>query len=226
MNDVKRQNVELNKRIEQLEQIIGNPRNGETNDNGPSLAQVVKNASSGGNQKHNNNNNDKITSKSANRNSKIPPIVVDDDGKRNEMVTELLKITDKITFSPINANKCRICVTDNLENYQKVLEFIKARNMSGNTYTPKEQKPITLLIRNLEFNTAIDEKVIESEYTKAGFTIKKVVKWSTKAMAEKSRYFWLVQFDPCTDMTKLNEKRLICNVAVRYEKPTNSLELM
>lgn len=45
-------------------------------------------------------------------------------------------------------------------------------------------------------------------------------------MAEKNRHFWLVQFDACTDMSKLNEMRLICNVTVRYEKPTSKLQLM
>lgn len=226
ISDLRKEKVDMNQRLRKLEQLINNGKDVEMVEPAiPTVANVVKNAMLNTNQ-NNNNNNGNVTSKSTNRNSKIPPIVVDDNGKRQEIVSDLLKITNKITFSPINANKFRISVTDNLDNYGKVLEYLKAKNMNGNTYTPKELKPITLLVRNLEFNTGIDEKVIETEYKNAGFTIKKIVKWSTKAMAEKNRYFWLVQFDPNTDMSKLNEKRLICNVAVRYEKPTSKLELM
>lgn len=45
-------------------------------------------------------------------------------------------------------------------------------------------------------------------------------------MASKSRYFWLLQFHPKADMSKLKEKRLMMSVAVRYEKPTNKLLIM
>lgn len=47
-----------------------------------------------------------------------------------------------------------------------------------------------------------------------------------KKQKEKERFFWLVQFDANTDVKKLYEKRLICNVSVRYEKPSSNLELM
>lgn len=225
-----------NERIVTLENSV-KEINGKVANSEPTWAEVMhndeqtQNTAPCGSSKSNNNNTEtantvNTTSKSVNRNSKIPPIVVDDNGKKGELVSELLKITDKITFSPINASKFRVLVTDNLQNFDKVLACIKAKNMNGNTYTPKEQKPITLLVRNLEFNTAVNEDTIRTEYTNSGFTIVKVLKWSTKTMKEKERFFWLVQFDANTDMRKLYEKRLICNVSVRYEKPSSNLELM
>lgn len=126
----------------------------------------------------------------------------------------------------MNNRKFRICVTDSMDNYRKVLEYVKTNDMNGNTYTPKDEKPISLLVRNLEFNTGITEENIKTEYSTDGFVVIKAVKWSTKSMAEKNRFFWLVQFDPKTDMKKLNAKKLLCNISVRYEKPTSKLELM
>lgn len=176
----------------------------------------------------NNNNTQRISQLNANtrnRSALIPPIVVEDNENRKQIWEAVKKITDKVTFSPINSKRYRICVTDNLENYQKVLELVKSAGLKGNTYTPKEFKPISLLVRNLEY-VDVDETKIKEEFAKIGVVVLKAVQWSTKMMASKNKFFWLVQFHPKTDLAKLKEKRLMMNVAVRYEPPTNKLKIM
>lgn len=178
-----------------------------------------------------NNNNNKATlntsqANTRNRSAEIPPIVVEDAGNRQKIWNDVCQITDKVTFYPINSNRYRICVTDNLENYQKVLDIVKGAGLKGNTYTPKDIKPISLLVRNLEFVEGLDEEKIKTEYNNCGVSVQKAVQWSTRMMASKKKYFWLLQFHPKTDLTKLKEKLLLFNVAVRYEKPTNKLKIM
>lgn len=160
------------------------------------------------------------------RNTKIPPIIVEDNGKRESVWKDLLNITKFITFNPINAKKYRVCVTDNIENYNKVLTYIKANGLKGNTYMPSETKPISLLIRNLEYNTDIDEIIIKKEYKNMGFDVIKASHWSTSTMARNNKFFWIVQFNPLTDLNQLAKSRLICNISVRYEKPLNKLEIV
>lgn len=172
------------------------------------------------------NNNAIAGQPNNNRNAVIPPIIVEDMENRQQIWNAVLNITDKVSFCPINSKRYRICVNDNLENYTKVLQYVKGVGLKGNTYTPKDAKPISLLVRNLEYVDALDEEAIKAEYRKSGCEVIKAVKWSTKAMASKNKFFWLVQFQSKTDMAKLNEKNLILNVVVRYEKPLSRLEIM
>lgn len=166
------------------------------------------------------------TNTNRNRNSKIPPIIVEDNGKRELVWKDLLNITKNITFNPINAKKYRVSVTDNIDNYNQVLTYIKTKGLKGNTYMPSENKPISLLIRNLEYNTDIDEIIIKNEYKNMGFDVIKASHWSTSTMARNNKFFWIVQFNPLTDLKQLAKNRLICNIAVRYEKPLSKLELV
>lgn len=160
---------------------------------GPSFANVVLNENL--NQHGNNTNevrfnkNNTISNqnsrnvKTQSRNKVIPPIVIEDDGNRQLVINEIRKITDKVNFCPINSKRYRICNTDNIENYNKVIEFVKTSKLKGNTYTPPDMKPITLLIRNLEFIDDLDEIKIKNEFTKDGFEVLKAVKWCTRAIA-------------------------------------------
>lgn len=203
---------------------------------GPSFANVTRNVNltqHGDNESgvkfHNNNTNPSQNPRNVNtqsRNKVIPPIVIEDDGNRQHVISEIRKITDKVNFCPINSKRYRICVTDSIEHYNKVIDFVEANKLKGNTYTPPDMKPITLLVRNLKFIDDIDETKIKSEFANDGFVVLKAVKWSTRAMAERERFFWLVQFNHNTDMTKLNNKRLMLNISVRYEKPTSKLQIM
>lgn len=172
------------------------------------------------------NNNTSECRRSTVKRNEIPPIVVEDNGNRQGIWKEVLKITDKVSFCPINSKRYKIIVMDNLENHSKVLAYVKGAGMKGNTYTPKDEKPITLLVRNLEYVDAINEETIKNEYKNSGVNVLKAVKWSTKTMASKDKFFWLLQFHSKTDITKLNEKNLILNVVVRYEKPMSKLRIM
>lgn len=152
------------------------------------LSEVVFN-----NNNNNGNNSGNVSANNTrNRSADIPPIVVEDDGNRSKIWEDVRKITDKVTFSPINSKRYRICVTDNLENYQKVLDLVKVAGLKGNTYTPKEQKPISLIVRNLEYIDGLNEAAIKAEYSKWGVVVMKAVQWSTKMMASKNKFFWLV----------------------------------
>lgn len=95
-------------------------------------SQATRNANNTSETVNSSNNNSYANAvKSTSRNSKIPPIVVDDNGNKQKVINYILKITEKVNFSPINARKFRIYVTDNLENYQRVLEYIKTSEMIG-----------------------------------------------------------------------------------------------
>lgn len=87
-------------------------------------------------------------------------IFFDDNDNRQQIWADVKQITDKVTISPINTKRYRICVTDNLENYRKVLDYVESAGLKGNTYTPKEHKPISLLVRNLEYVADLDEEKI------------------------------------------------------------------
>lgn len=251
INELKNTVAILSKRIRQMEKIISEnglqiPDDNEINrqgmDENISYADIMRTRGTHvvhNSGYYNNNPNTQTTSSQVvnnnasndhkaihSRNSAIPPIIVEDEGNRKEIWNEVKKITDKITFIPINSKRYRICVTDSLENYNKILNYIKNSGAKGNTYTPKDLKPISLIVRNLEYVDSLDEQTIKDEYAKFGFTVQKAVHWSTKRMANNNKFFWFIQFNPNTDMTKLKNKTLIFNVSVRYEKPMNKLEIM
>lgn len=237
VNELKKQNELVMKQNELLMKVLsennisvpsGDPMETESPINSSSFAEITKqhmNSSVNEVKIHNNNNtgtvNNQRTAITQSGNAAIPPIVVEDNGNRQQIWNELRQITDKVTFSPINTKRYRICVTDSIDSYNKILEYVK-----GNTYTPKDSKPFTLLVRNLEFVDELNEEKIKKEYANARVDVLKASHWSTRAMSNNNRFFWLVQFNPRTDMTKLNNIRLMFNVSVRYEKPSSKLEIM
>lgn len=125
-------------------------------------------------------------------------------------------------FSLRNINKnCTHVITSSSDDHRKIRDLLKTEKQKFFYYTPKDEKPINLLIRGLD-NT-YEESDIESALLDLSINTEliKVVRFSTSNSRKNDvkLNLWLVKVKPTSDVTGLMRLRFLLNQSIAVEKP-------
>lgn len=147
--------------------------------------------------------------------SRIPPIVaysLSVNWLRNQLTGVDFKIKN------INSNMCNIFVND-VQTFVKVRQILSINDIYFYTYTPKEIKPVNLLIKGLDSSFEANEIKDELETKFPDLKFIKVAPFTTKNAInnEKNLNIWFVQVAPDADISDFKKLKFILHSVVRVE---------
>lgn len=165
------------------------------------------------------NENDEFVTK---RNKKIPTVDIWSENTR-AIQKKLNEAFPKgaLIFWRINKSKFRV-YPKTTDLREKLIEYLEKRGIHFNTYKPKEEKLINILIKNTDID---DEELIRSELNSIGIVPHTIKRYETGHMRKNNieSRIWHLLSEPNTDTKSLFEKKNIGAHIVKYEymkKPT------
>lgn len=178
---------------------------------------VLKNKHILNNNIQNNDSADKAESK-IKKNKDVPDIVVYEIQNHKELLTHLKTLlgNDHITLRPINKDKTAIC-TYNLTDRNKIKEFLSDNSARYFTHTPKQEKPISCLIKYV--NNSFDETDIREDIAKLklDLNIIQLKKLPSQTQTSRGNSVWFIQFTNNSNYKPLLGKQKICSTVVHIE---------
>ncbi|CAL7937378.1 unnamed protein product [Xylocopa violacea] len=153
------------------------------------------------------------------RNSKPPPVIIYNTNCKNTITILQTQIKD-FYLKKINETK-HIVYANNSDNYKKVIEILRNKKIEFFTYTPKQTKRNTVLLKNLEGD--FDAKVILDELQKIeleNVRFLPIKKFQTrKSMKEgRSLPIYIAQLIPDSKVEKLKNIKVLLHSLVSWEK--------
>lgn len=123
-----------------------------------------------------------------------------------------------------------VMYTKTLNDYNTLLEKIKAAQIQFHTYTLQDQKPLTSILEGLAPNITEEEvkKDLESQGSK-NIVVKQL---SSKTENEKGKFdevklpIFSIKFEPQTKISDLNKERFVCYCKVHWEKQISKKTLV
>lgn len=148
--------------------------------------------------------------------NKLPPFFIYSFSHRN-FKENFPNINFKM--QAINANLKKFFV-NNLADYLSVREKLEAsESINFFTYTPKDIKPISYIIRGLDFSFSAEEidSAIKAQFP--GLTITKIDTFSTafSRKSGKNTNLWLIQIASGSNVSEFRKLRLLLNSVVSIE---------
>lgn len=119
------------------------------------------------------------------------------------------------TFTSINRSKFRINASDK-EVREQIIQLLKERNIQYNTYTPKDEKMINVLLKGCETN---EIAIIEETLQNNNIQPHKIQKFTTGYMRQNKTdsNIWQIILKPNTNTNKLFEIKTIDYWSVKWE---------
>jgi hypothetical protein len=152
--------------------------------------------------------------------TKVPPLNVFNSNIK--IVKELIKNKLKINDFEIKRynNDHFIVKTYNLEDFKNVKEMLKKGDTEHFTNTPKEEKVITLLLKNLGEDYDVNEVeylLKENENDEIKFI--KVTRLTTKRSIENNRLLphFIVQADPKSNINAIKQIKYLDHTSIKWE---------
>lgn len=121
-----------------------------------------------------------------------------------------------------NVNKnCTHIISSSLEDHKLLREHLKNENQKFYFYTPKDEKPINVIIRGID--NSYDENDIISELNNLNIKIDvlRVMRYSTNNSKRKNikLNLWLLKMAPGSDVSAVMKIKYLLNQRVSFEKP-------
>lgn len=167
----------------------------------------------------NTNNNDESKYKQNDkikRNDLIPPIVI---WNENIAATQTL-IKQNITkngciFESINKTKVRVIPKD-IKIREQIINFLKERQYTFNTYTPADKKMTSILLKGCETN---EEEIIQETLNENDIIPYKIKKFTTGHMRANNieSNIWQIILKPETDVNQILKIRYVDHWSVKWE---------
>lgn len=153
------------------------------------------------------------------RTYKPPPITLHTSIVKTVIETLKHKINN-FTVKRINNNK-HILHTHTLDNHKIACESLKQHKIQFFTYTPKSNKNITVLLKNIEGNFDPNE-ILEALANKKtpGITFLSVKRFTTKRSVEEGKALpiFLVQLSADSIISNLSQIKTILHTCIKWEK--------
>ncbi|CAK9799903.1 RNA-directed DNA polymerase from mobile element jockey [Anthophora quadrimaculata] len=151
--------------------------------------------------------------------SKPPPISIIDTPCKIS-IDLITKITKNFYTKKINQIKHLVYIED-IDAYKKTCDTLKQNNIQFYTYTPRMEKNISILIKNLDGNFE-PEIILEELRSKniAGLKFSAVKKFETrKSIAEgKTLPIYIVQLSPDSKIENLRQIKVVLHSLISWEK--------
>lgn len=186
-------------------------------------------------QQHNNTMNEKIHTEQATTavsqknptdhgqttNKKMPPIYFGDTDVKmmKSLLTNTLKIKEFLIKH--SSGKNNVLYTFHIDDYKKARDLLEKSGINYYTFTPKDEKRVTLVLKGLSGAYSCAE-VLEILKTKENDTIKfeKVTNLTTKDSATKNRPLphFIVQVSPKTPINEIIKIKSLDHQIIRWER--------
>lgn len=158
--------------------------------------------------------------KDSQKKEKIPPIVAYNINAK-EVIDKLNTAVGKEHFSlrKINRNVTHI-ITSTINSFINAMNIIKQGKTNYYTYTPKELKQTTVLMKGVD--SSYDEDDIKSAFNDLQVSqhISKITKYQTRKSINDRRdlNIWLLQLNPNTDMSVFKDIKYLLHQTVTFER--------
>lgn len=162
------------------------------------------------------NESPKRTTKSSNqvaattkKTGRTPPAIIAFFTNHKEMIGNLTKHLNNNKFTVfIKKDNVKIVCESNTE-YKASLEFLKNSNVHYYTFTPKEEKPTTLVIKNFSNTYESDEIIAAIEEKIPGIQVNNV--------KNLFKYNWLIQVKTKEDVKSMKSIRSLLGHGIKVE---------
>ena len=150
-----------------------------------------------------------------------PPIVI--FGQDQAATVSLIKgQLEKENFHVKRVNKNKHTLyTENIQDFKHVKEQLEATEAKFFSYTPKEEKVQSFLLKGLDTNVDPEELIIDLKTLNVeNVTFLKASRYTTPKSLKENKFlpFYLVQISPSSQSTKLHSIKYINHQVVRWEK--------
>lgn len=154
------------------------------------------------------------------KSQKIPPInIIDIDTKQLiEFIKNGLKITE---FKIKEYRNKKSLFMNSIQNFQRVKSYLEKTKTKFFTFTPKELKIKTYLLKGIDANVDTDEILFELlKFDSDELKFIKVSPFSTKASIERGIKLpmYLVQVSPETNVNKLKNIKTLLHRMIKWEQ--------
>lgn len=144
---------------------------------------------------------------------------------RKEFITSATNHLGHSQFIVKNINQnCSHIITASVEDHAKIRELLKTNNTKFFYYTPKEEKPINILIRGID--SSYDEADIEEALKESNINMEifKVIPFSTPNSRRNNHRLniWMVKFKPGSDLSGIMKIKSLLNQRITLEKPKST----
>lgn len=153
--------------------------------------------------------------------SQRPPPIVAYQLDHKQCIDRFPKVigSSKFTFSRINSNCSRIQL-ESKDDYVKIKDLLSVENTAFHTYTPKDEKPTSVIIRHL--CPSFDHNDIEGALNELNINIKirSISPFETDYAKRNGKRLglWLVQLEPQSDVAELMKTKVILHQTVKFER--------
>lgn len=153
--------------------------------------------------------------------TKIPSIVIHSWVKDHCKTMENLKKELKEEFSVLTKRDRIILKTQNVEDYNKVLEAAKAARIECHTYSLPGTSPLKLILKGLPPNITPGE--IKSDLTSNKFKVREVKQFlknveNDGVKTEVKLPIYSVEFEPETPVKDVFKQKKVCFCLIHWEK--------
>ena len=163
----------------------------------------------------------KATTETPAKSSKPPPIVIENQSTKKtiELVEEKVKLKD-FFIKTKNENK-HILYAKNYNDFTKIKEQLNEAKTNYYTYTPREEKLQTVMLKGLD-NTFSEKEILEELKTKetVELNFKKIVRFETRKskLDNKQLPLFLVQLTADSKLNKLKEIKTVGYHIIKWDK--------
>lgn len=144
---------------------------------------------------------------------------------RKEFVLNAKKLLGHSEFSIKNINKnCTHIITTSLIDHKAIREFLDNEKEKFFFYTPKEDKPINLLIRGLDDTYDENDIINELNCSSIKLDIIKILRYSTLNSRRKNikLNLWMIKLKAGSDIKSMFKLKYLLNQRVKIEKPQST----
>lgn len=155
--------------------------------------------------------------------SKIPPVIIYD--KLNGSLINKIHDLIKDVYMKFKGNRFEV-FTKTLSDYNKVLEFAKTNKQQHYTFTPKENKELKLVLKNLP--PSISETDIKEDLGDKNLqvnSVKQLFKKNDNGITIKLPIY-IVCFAPNTNKTNVFSVKSVCHCLIVWEKYKSKIQIL
>lgn len=151
--------------------------------------------------------------------TKPPPIVIYNKTSKNT-IEIISKISKEFTIKQVNSTK-HLLHTDTLITYKAACDALKQNNIEFFTYTPREEKPISVLLKHLDGD--FDPEVVLADLKSKPVQkveFKNVKKFTTQRSIKEGRNLpiYIIQISHNSSINNLKSIKTVLHSIVTWEK--------
>lgn len=152
------------------------------------------------------------------RANKPPPLMlygIKDVTKLKDLIEEVLNIT-QFSFKIVTKNQLRV-TADSIEAYKNLMVLVREKKLIGHTFTPKDERPYRIVIKNLHPSTPME--AIKQAIESTGNIVKGEIINARHGQTKAPLSTWFVNIEPGPNNSEIKNLKYIYHTCVNIEDP-------